>query len=54
MSESLAFLKLLQSEGAVRNRDAHLTPLTGGVSCEIYLVEDGAVRFVIKRALAKL
>jgi aminoglycoside phosphotransferase (APT) family kinase protein len=28
--------------------------LSGGVSCEIYLVEDGAERFVVKRALAKL
>lgn len=38
----------------MRNHDARLTPLTGGVSCEIYLVEDGAERFVVKRALAKL
>jgi aminoglycoside phosphotransferase (APT) family kinase protein len=54
MSESTAFLELLHREGAVRNADARLTPLTGGVSCEICLVEDGAERFVVKRALAKL
>ncbi|HXB60780.1 MAG TPA: aminoglycoside phosphotransferase family protein [Candidatus Acidoferrales bacterium] len=28
--------------------------MSGGVSCEIYLVEDGTERFVVKRALAKL
>lgn len=38
----------------MRDPGARLTPLTGGVSCEIYLVEDGAERFVVKRALAKL
>ena len=54
MSESAAFLELLHREGAVRNLDARLTPLSGGVSCEICLVEDGAERFVVKRALAKL
>jgi aminoglycoside phosphotransferase (APT) family kinase protein len=54
MSESAAFLELLHREGAVRNPDARLTPLTGGVSCEICLVEDGAERFVVKRALPKL
>ena len=35
-------------------RPPRLTPLNGGVSSEIYLVEDGAERFVVKRALAKL
>ncbi len=48
------FLELLKREGTVRQSDARLTPLTGGVSSEIYLVEDGAERFVVKRALAKL
>jgi aminoglycoside phosphotransferase (APT) family kinase protein len=48
------FLELLQREGTVRHGEARLTPLTGGVSSEIYLVEDGAERFVVKRALAKL
>jgi aminoglycoside phosphotransferase (APT) family kinase protein len=54
MNESPAFLELLLQEGVVRDRAARLTPLTGGVSCEIYLVEDGVERFVVKRALAKL
>jgi aminoglycoside phosphotransferase (APT) family kinase protein len=54
MNESADFLELLRCEGVVRDPRATLTPLTGGVSCEIYLVEDGAERFVVKRALAKL
>ncbi len=33
---------------------ATLTPLTGGVSCEIYKVAQGERKFVVKRALAKL
>lgn len=35
-------------------RDARATPLTGGVSSEILLINDGATRFVLKRALPKL
>ena len=54
MNESDAFLALLRRDGVVRTSDARLTPLSGGVSCEIHLVEDGAERFVAKRALAKL
>jgi aminoglycoside phosphotransferase (APT) family kinase protein len=48
------FLKVLQRDGYVRDARARLTPLGGGVSSEIFLVEDGAERFVVKRALAKL
>ncbi|HUC84537.1 MAG TPA: aminoglycoside phosphotransferase family protein [Candidatus Acidoferrales bacterium] len=48
------FLELLRRDQVVRTPGARLTPLAGGVSCEIYLVEDGAERFVVKRALAKL
>lgn len=54
MDEPGALLKLLQRDVVVRSPDARLTPLSGGVSCEIYLVEDSADRFVVKRALAKL
>jgi 5-methylthioribose kinase len=54
MPESDSFLELLRRDGLVRGAEARLTPLSGGVSCEIYLVEDGAERFVVKRALAKL
>src|SRR5690348_12582382 len=54
MNEPDAFLALLRRDGVVRAPDTRLTPLSGGVSCEIYLVEDGGQRFVVKRALAKL
>lgn len=54
MNEPGTFLELLRRDGVVRTHDARLTPLSGGVSCEIYLVEDGFERFVVKRALAKL
>jgi len=54
MQDTAAFSKLLYQDGVVQNPDARLTPLSGGVSCEIYLIEDGAERFVVKRALAKL
>ena len=54
MNEPESFLELLRRDGVVREPAARLTPLGGGVSCEIYLVEDGAERFVVKRALARL
>jgi aminoglycoside phosphotransferase (APT) family kinase protein len=54
MNESNALLALLRRDGVVHSPDARLTSLSGGVSCEIYLVEDGAEKFVAKRALAKL
>ncbi|HEY1788161.1 MAG TPA: aminoglycoside phosphotransferase family protein [Verrucomicrobiae bacterium] len=54
MNEPGTFLELLRRDGVVRAPNARLTPLSGGVSCEIYLVEDGTDRFVVKRALAKL
>src|SRR5258708_40063666 len=49
-----AFLDMLRRDGVVRHPDARLTPMSGGVSSEIYLLEDGADRFVVKRALEKL
>jgi aminoglycoside phosphotransferase (APT) family kinase protein len=48
------FLELLRNDGIVKSPDATLTPLTGGVSSEIYRVDDGRDVFVVKRALAKL
>ena len=48
------FLELLRRDGVVHSAEARLEPLSGGVSCEIYLVEDGEDRFVVKRALEKL
>ena len=47
-------LQLLRDDGVIRSSAATLTPLTGGVSSEIYRVNDGDDVFVVKRALAKL
>ncbi|RKF13704.1 aminoglycoside phosphotransferase family protein [Alginatibacterium sediminis] len=47
-------LDLLKEKGFQLANDVQLTPLTGGVSCDIHLVESGADTFVVKRALAKL
>jgi len=46
--------QLLIADGVVRDRAATLTPLSGGVSSEIYLVNDGGRQWVVKRALPKL
>lgn len=48
------FLETLRHDGVLRHPDATLTPLTDGVSSEIYRVNDGGDRFVVKRALARL
>lgn len=52
--ENKSFESILRELGLVTSSNPQLTPLTGGVSCEIYLVDDGNRRFVVKRALAKL
>ncbi|MGA7413514.1 MAG: aminoglycoside phosphotransferase family protein [Bryobacteraceae bacterium] len=52
--EAAQFLDMLRRDGHVRDSQARLTPLSGGVSSELYLVEDGAEKFVVKRALPKL
>ncbi len=44
----------LRRDGHLRDPAARFTPLAGGVSSDIYLVEDGAERFVVKRALPRL
>ena len=44
----------LLRDGRLSNKNATVTPLTGGVSSDIYLVEDGAKKWVVKRALEKL
>jgi aminoglycoside phosphotransferase (APT) family kinase protein len=54
MDDQDTFLELLARDGVVRSPDPQLTPLSGGVSCDIFLVEDGDERFVVKRALEKL
>lgn len=49
-----AFLQLLQREGVAICPGARLTPLTGGVSSEIYRIDDGDKVLVVKRPLEKL
>eukprot|EP01031_Cornospumella_fuschlensis_P018532 gene18532-22689_t len=44
----------LRRAGLVQSPAPRLGALTGGVSSEIILVQDGERRFVVKRALAKL
>ncbi len=51
---SAEFLALLRRDGVVSSPAARLVALTGGVSSEIFRVEDGPRVFVVKRALAKL
>ena len=50
----LDFLDTLRRDGVLRHPDATLTPLTDGVSSEIFRVNDGDDCFVVKRALPKL
>lgn len=54
MTEADEFKARLRRDGWLHHPDACLTPLRGGVSSEIYLVVDGAERFVVKRALPRL
>jgi aminoglycoside phosphotransferase (APT) family kinase protein len=46
--------ELLLRAGLLHTDRSVLVPLSGGVSSEIYRVEEGQRRFVVKRALAKL
>lgn len=54
MNGANTFLELLRQDGVVCGQNARLIPLSGGVSSEIYLVEENDQRFVVKRALPKL
>jgi len=54
MRQTDEFLEVLRRNGHVCDPQARLVPMAGGVSSEIYLVEDGTRKFVVKRALAKL
>ena len=47
-------LDQLKRDGHIRSSTARATALTGGVSSDIYLVEDGSEKWVVKRALEKL
>jgi aminoglycoside phosphotransferase (APT) family kinase protein len=46
--------QLLLRDGLIHSSQAEITPLTGGVSSEIYRVREGANVFAVKRALRKL
>ncbi len=48
------FFATLRRDGVLRHPDATLTPLTDGVSSEIFRVNDGGEVFVAKRALPRL
>jgi len=45
---------MLLEVGVIRSASAKMIPLTGGISSEIYRVEDGEQTFVVKRALHQL
>lgn len=47
-------LAYLVQKKLVNTSEFQVTTLTGGVSCEILLIDDGENRFVLKRALKKL
>jgi tRNA A-37 threonylcarbamoyl transferase component Bud32 len=53
-SDTSEWVHALRRAGLVHSPSPRLEALTGGVSSEIILVEDGDHRFVVKRALAKL
>jgi aminoglycoside phosphotransferase (APT) family kinase protein len=52
--ESTDLLRALRDAGLIDADDVTVTPLTGGVSSDIRLVETPTTRFVVKRALTKL
>lgn len=54
VSADSELIALLRKTGVITGASPRLTPLSGGVSSEIYRVEDDARTFVLKRALAKL
>lgn len=47
-------IESLRDAGLVQSLSPSIAPLTGGVSSEIFRVDDGSRHFVVKRALAKL
>lgn len=54
MNQRPNILDALRRNGHVLDPDARLAPLSGGVSSEIYLVDDSGRKFVVKRALPRL
>lgn len=47
-------IELLKSKGFELSDNTKITSLSGGVSCDICLIQDGSKSFVVKQALAKL
>ncbi len=47
-------IQYLVKKGLLETTSVESTPLNGGVSCQILLIDDGKHRFVLKRALEKL
>lgn len=54
MTDVMQIEDMLRDDGQLAPGPVVITPLTGGVSCEIFRVEQGTRRFVVKRALARL
>ena len=52
--EQKELINHLFKQGLLKSSEAKVTPLSGGVSCDILLVDDGSNRFVVKSALEKL
>jgi len=50
----ISFVDQIFLDGHIIKKDVKVTPLSGGVSSDIYLVDDGVKKWVVKRALAKL
>ena len=53
-SEEIAILKKLRADGLVKSMDARMTAFGGGVSSDVWRVDDGTETFVVKRPVAKL
>ncbi|WP_052444591.1 aminoglycoside phosphotransferase family protein [Flammeovirga sp. OC4] len=54
MMNQKELVEYLQTQRIISSRNLKITPLNGGVSCEILLLDDGKKRIVVKRALQKL
>lgn len=52
--EQSELIDCLVQQKLINSNNVKVTPLTGGVSCQILLIDDGEHRFVLKQALEKL
>ncbi len=53
-ADELAILENLKAKGLVHSDDARMTTFGGGVSSDVWRVDDGGRSFVVKRSVAKL